>query len=362
MDETGAIVEPAVPRFLRPLDAADRRLTRLDLARWLTSADHPQTSRVFVNRLWALFMGNGLSNTLDDTGSQGEWPTHPELLDWLATEFAEGRDHWSGIGSQGSLSQASSLTPHASAWDVKHIVRLIVTSAAYRQSSVERPELRDRDPHNRLYARQSAVRLPAEMIRDQALVVSGLLVDRIGGESARPYQPAGYYQYLNFPKREYKADIDENQYRRGVYVHWQRTYLHPMLKAFDAPSREECTARRPISNTPLAALTLLNDPSFVEAARVLAARILVEGSGSDEARIRQVWRTVVSRDPAADEIALLELLDANRKTYRSAPETASRLIAVGISPNPAGIDPIELAAWTSLARALLNLHETITRY
>lgn len=363
MDETGEIVQPQVPRFLGPLDVADRRVTRLDLARWLTSADHPQTSRVFVNRLWSLFLGNGLCNSLDDTGSQGEWPTHPELVDWLAMEFAEGGDHGSGASGQESLPQASSPKPQAIPWNIKHVVRLIVTSATYRQSSAERPELRDVDPHNRLYARQSAVRLPAEMIRDQALAVSGLLVDRLGGESARPYQPARYYQYLNFPKREYKADSDDNQYRRGVYIHWQRQYLHPMLKAFDAPSREECTARRPTSNTPLAALALLNDPSFVEAARVFAARILREGGSSDMDRIRWAWKTALSRDATADEIGpLLTLLLTNRTTYATSIEAADRLLAVGLAPKPADVDPVELATWTSLARALLNLHETITRY
>jgi mono/diheme cytochrome c family protein len=339
MDTTGEIVTPAFPAFLKEAPAVNGRLTRLDLARWLTAPDHPQTSRVFVNRLWALYFGNGLSNSLEDSGSQGEWPSHPALLDWLATEF-------SGSG-----------------WNIKHMVRLIVTSRAYQQSSQPRPELNDRDPHNRLLARQATFRLPAEIVRDNALAVSGLLIDQVGGPSARPYQPAGYYKYLNFPKREYQADADANQYRRGVYMHWQRTYLHPMLKAFDAPSREECTARRPVSNTPLAALTLLNDPSFVEMARVFAVRILREGSADDSRRLRWAWQTALNREPTAGELATLStLLDESRSSFRAAPESAEKLLSVGLAPRPADLDAVELAAWTAIARALLNLHESITRY
>jgi hypothetical protein len=338
MDESGEIVEPAVPHFLKPLDVKERRATRLDLARWLTAPDHPQTARVFVNRLWYLFFGSGLCRTLDDTGSQGEWPTHPELLDYLAVEFIE------------------------SGWDIKHMVRLMVRSTTYRQSSLETVQLRERDPENRWFARQGRFRLPAEMIRDNALALSGLLVHRPGGDSARPYQPDGYYAHLNFPKRTYQADPDANQYRRGVYVHWQRQYLHPMLKAFDAPSREECTAQRPISNTPLAALTLLNDPSFVEAARVFAARIIREGGTTEAERTHWAWREVLSREPSEREVAaLLRLYRQNRAQYESDRGAAQQLVAVGLAPPPNGVDVAELAAWTTLARALLNLNETITR-
>lgn len=338
MDETGEVVEPATPGFLPGTAVVDRRPTRLDLARWLTSPGQPQTARVFVNRLWYLFLGNGLCNTLEDTGSQGDWPTHPELLDWLASEFV------------------------SSGWDVKHLVRLMVTSATYRQSSAERTDLKDRDPHNRLYARQTAMRLPAEMIRDQALAVSGLLVDRIGGRKGHPYQPAGYYKHLNFPRRDYKADDDEYQYRRGVYVHWQRQYLHPMLKAFDAPSREECTARRPISNTPLGALALLNDPTFIEAARGLAAIVLREPLESDVERLRFAWRRLIGREPDEGELHLVKaLLESNRNEYRQSPEAAGKLLSIGLAPIPADADKVELAAWTAVMRALFNLHETITR-
>ncbi|MEQ8787625.1 MAG: PSD1 and planctomycete cytochrome C domain-containing protein [Pirellulaceae bacterium] len=338
LDDSGEVVEPATPRFMGRLDVGDRRATRLDLAHWLTSDDHPQTSRVLVNRLWHLFFGAGLSDSLEDTGAQGEWPTHPKLLDWLAVELVD------------------------SGWDVKHLVKLLVVSRTYCQSSLDRPELRQRDPANRLYARQSRWRLPAEMVRDNALSVSGLLVDRLGGPSSRPYQPEGYYAHLNFPKRKYVSDKDAGQYRRGVYMHWQRQFLHPMLKAFDAPSREECTARRPVSNTPSAALTLLNDPTFVEAARVFAQRILRDGGKTAEQRLAFAWRECLSREPSADELHVLaQLFEQNLADYRADAAAAESLTAIGLAPRPKDLDTAELAAWTTVARALLNLHETITR-
>jgi hypothetical protein len=352
MDETGEIVEPAIPEFLGRLETEGRRATRLDLAKWLVSPDQPQTARVFVNRLWYLFFGGGLCRSLDDTGAQGEWPTHPELLDWLAVEFSNG-EVTRTLEASGSL---------GGAWDVKHIVRLIVTSHAYRQSSLVTPELREKDPDNCLFARQGRFRLPAEMIRDNALAVSGLLVDRLGGPTSHPYQPKGYYAPLNFPKREYKSDDDQNQYRRGVYVHWQRQYVHPMLKAFDAPSREECTAQRPISNTPLAALTLLNDPTFVESARVFAARILREGGEATEARIRWAWREALSREPAQGEVqSLAKLYEQSLAEYRSDPQAAEKLLAAGLAPRPEGMDAAELAAWTTVGRGVINLSEFISR-
>jgi mono/diheme cytochrome c family protein len=336
MDEGGEIVTPAVPAFLKGPDVKGRRLTRLDLARWLTTPEQPQTARVFVNRLWQLFFGAGLCRSPEDTGSQGEWPTHPELLDWLAVEFMN------------------------SGWDIKHMVRLMVLSSTYRQASTGREPIAD--PENRLFARQGRFRLPAEMIRDNALAVSGLLVRKLGGPSVRPYQPAGYYAHLNFPKRSYKADKGDGQYRRGLYMHWQRQFLHPMLKAFDAPSREECTAQRPVSNTPLAALTLLNDPSFVEAARVLAARVIREGGATEGERIRWAWRTVLSRVPSDREVAALtRLYQQSRVHYKEDLEGTKKLLSVGLAAVPEGIDVTELAAWTSVTRAVLNLNETVTR-
>jgi hypothetical protein len=341
LDESGPIVEPAIPEFLGKLDTGGKRATRLDLANWLTDANAGAgglTARVFVNRLWYLFFGVGPSKSLEDLGGQGEPPVHPELLDTLAVEFVAG------------------------GWDVKRVVKLIVTSRAYRQSSLESPTLRDRDPENRLYARQGRWRLPAEMVRDNALAVSGLLVLDVGGPSAKPYQPAGYYRHLNFPARQYVADTDAKQWRRGVYVHWQRQYLHPMLKAFDAPTREECTARRPRSNTPLAALVLLNDPTFIECARVLAQRTLAEGGNADADRVGWAFRQVTSRRPDEFELkVLLNLLEKNRAAYRADPKAAADLVKIGLAPVPKDADVPELAAWTTVCRALLNLSETITR-
>jgi hypothetical protein len=339
MDDGGEVVTPAVPHFLPQLPASDQRATRLDLARWLVSDQQPLTARVYVNRLWKTFFGTGLSKVLDDVGSQGEWPTHPALLDWLAVEFVE------------------------SGWDMKHMTRLIVTSATYRQSSDVSPERRERDPFNRLIARQSRFRLEAESVRDNALAISGLLDCTIGGESVRPYQPYGYYAHLNFPKRTYQHDTDDRQYRRGLYTHWQRTFLHPALLAFDAPSREECTAQRSISNTPLAALVLLNDPSYVEAARVLAANMVRDGGATIGEKINWAYRRAVARDASDEERAVLRDLFARHLAhYVGDPEAAAEVSDNGKTPKPDDIDAVELAAWTSVARTILNLHETITRY
>ncbi len=235
-------------------------------------------------------------------------------------------------------------------------------SNTYRQSSITTDDLRERDPENRFYARQSAIRIPAEMIRDTALSVSGLLVHQVGGPSIRPYQPAGYYRHLNFPKRDYEADRNQNQWRRGVYVHWQRQFLHPMLKAFDAPSREECTAARPISNTPLAALVLLNDPTFVEAAAHFAARVLTDGGDTDNLRLEHAFRLAVSRSPDdVESRLLLSLLEKSRAGFAADSKPAEALIqSSGKDPQTAA-EKAELAAWTQVCRAILNMNETITR-
>jgi len=337
LDRTGQIVTPAIPDFLQMKQVEARRLNRLDLANWFVSRNNPLTARVFVNRLWKMFFAAGLSKVLDDVGAQGEWPTHPELLDWLAIEFID------------------------SGWDVKHTIKLLVTSNTYRQSSLTNKRLTEFDPMNRLYARQSRWRLDAEMIRDNALSVSGLLVRKIGGRSVKPYQPTGYWKHLNFPQRKWKNDTDENQYRRALYTHWQRTFLHPSLLAFDAPSREECTAERPVSNTPKAALTLLNDPTYVEAARVLAVRI-IQSADNTNGRIRWAWRQVLSRNPNKREIGVLtRLLRENLEHYNSQPEAAKAMLTNGIAASPKDIEPVQVAAWTAVARAILNLNETITR-
>jgi cytochrome c553 len=338
MDESGEVVEPHTPHFMAQLEVDGRRANRLDLARWVVSRDNPLTARTVANRLWKRYYGVGLSKMLIDVGTQGETPPNQPLLDWLAVEFME------------------------SGWDVKHLVRLMVTTNAYRQSSLPRAEVDAIDPDNRLVARQSRFRLDAEQIRDNALAVSGLLVNRVGGDIVRPYQPAGYYASLNFPEREYKSSTGESQFRRSVYVHWQRQFLHPWLVAFDASTREECTADRPMSNTPNAALVLLNDPSYVEAARALAARVLAETPAEDVPRVRKAWRIVLGRDARSEEVGeLLQLLAGHRAEYDADRDAAEALASVGISPRPVDVDVAELAAWTSVCRVLLNLNETISR-
>jgi hypothetical protein len=291
-----------------------------------------------VNRLWKQFFGVGLSKRLDDLGAQGEWPVHPELLDWLAVEFRE------------------------SGWDVKRLVRLLVLSRTYRQSSLDTPALREADPENRLLARQSRFRLEAELVRDNALAVSGLLTPTIGGPSVKPYQPAGYYSQLNFPKRDYEADAGPSQYRRGLYTHWQRTYLHPSLGAFDAPTREECTVDRIRSNSPQQALVLLNDPTYVEAARTFAERLLREGGDTALSRLEFAFRQALSRRPRADETRTLAALQKRHVAqYRADPAGAQALLRIGSRPPPHDLPADELAAWTSVTRVILNLHESITR-
>ncbi len=339
LDDSGPIANPAIPKFFGSLEK-DSRLTRLDLANWLTD---PQkgigglTARVLANRIWYLFLGVGISNSLDDFGGQGELPSDPDLLDALAIDLV------------------------ANGWDMKRLIKTVLMSRTYRQSSMVTDSQREADPANQLFGRQSRFRLPAESIRDNALAISGLLVLDYGGRSVRPYQPGGYYRHLNFPKRVYKHDTDKQQWRRGVYVHWQRQFLHPTLRALDAPSREECTAKRPRSNTPLAAMALLNDPTFVEAARKYADRLLSEGGETDEAKVNRAYLLAVSREPDGFEMrTMLAHLNQSREHYRSATADATQLIQVGQfekSSHPSA----EQAAWTAVARVLLNLSETITR-
>jgi len=346
--ESGDIVEPATPHFLPQVPNPEkRRLTRLDLARWLVSPENPLTARAVVNRLWKQFFGTGISAVVDDLGAQGEWPVQPELLDWLACEFMR------PVVKGGS--------PHP--WDVKHIVKLMVMSATYRQDSNQRPDLKELDPNNRLLASQSPRRLEAEFVRDNALSIAGLLNEEVGGPSAHPYQPAGYYANIQFPDRDYYPDTDERQYRRGVYTHWQRTFLHPMLANFDAPSREECTANRNVSNTPQQALTLLNDPTFVEAARVFAARLLAAACRGDEPRLDLAFERALARPAKNKEKAsLLAFLAMQRQHFAAETDAAGKLALVGNTPAPKNLSRAELAAWTQVCRVILNLQETITRY
>jgi len=338
MDESGEIVEPAFPTYLPQSDVAGRKLTRLDLAQWLISRENPLTARTVMNRLWQQCFETGLSKVLDDLGAQGEMPPNLALLDWLACEFMD------------------------SGWDFKHMVRLIVTSETYRQTSVATSEQLTADPYNREHARQSAFRIDAELIRDNALAISGLLDSKMGGPSVKPYQPDGYWENLNFPTRDYLADKDSSQYRRGLYTWWQRSFLHPSLLAFDAPSREECCAERNRSNIPQQALVLLNDPTYVEAARVFAARILSQRLGSAEERLAWAWQQSLQRPPRAEEMkTMIELLNSHLEDYRKDVKRAADLLKVGNSPSLDSLDKSELAAWTHIARVLLNLHETITR-
>ncbi len=338
MDESGEVMKAAFPSFLPAPTIEGRDPNRLDLARWLVSRENPLTARVVMNRLWKQFFGSGLSRVLDDLGAQGDPPANPELLDWLACEFVD------------------------SAWDVKHMVRTIVSSATYRQASTASPEALAADPANRELARQSAWRLDAELVRDTALASCGLLVRTIGGPSAKPYQPEGYWENLNFPTRTYPADTGAQQYRRGLYTWWQRSFLHPSMLAFDAPSREECCAERTRSNIPQQALVLLNDPSYVEAARAFAVRIVKEGGGPPEERIAWAWRQALQRLPRVEELAtLLPLYHEQLAAYRADPPAAEGLAKAGLASGPDGIDRVELAAWTHVARVLFNLHETITR-
>ena len=330
--QPGDLVQPGTPASLPPLPAGAAP-NRLSLARWLIAPQHPLTARVAVNRFWKGFMGTGIVKTASDFGAQGEWPSHPELLDWLATEFV------------------------ASGWDVKHLAQLIVTSATYRQSARVTPELRERDPYNRLYARGPRFRLSAEEIRDTALAVSGLLDPRIGGPSASPYQPEGLWQELssrkdsgNWTAQVFVQSHGPDLYRRSMYTFWKRTCPPPQMQTFDAPDRETCTVNRERTNTPLQALVLLNDPTYVEAARILAERI------------RFAFRLATARAPSERETTLLtELFEKQKTRYTASRDEALKLLANGETQRNPALDPAELAAWTNVASTILNLDETVTK-
>ncbi len=334
-------VTAGTPAVLPPLPK-DKPRNRLTLAEWLMDPANPLPARVAVNRYWQLYFGTGIVKTVEDFGSQGEPPSHPELLDWLATEFVR------------------------TGWDVKAMQRLIVTSATYRQSSRITPEMKERDPENRLLARGPRFRLPAELVRDNALAVSGLIDNRIGGPSVYPYQPPGLWEEVAyggvFSAQKYGESHGPDLYRRSMYTFWKRTASPPSLVTFDAPSREKCVARRSVTNTPLQALVLLNDPTYIEASRVLAAETLKSAGRSSPARIRYGFRRATGRTPTAREVAVLEaLVKQEFDSYRSAPGKAAALLSAGESKVDPAIDKPELAAWTTLASALLNLDEVITK-
>jgi hypothetical protein len=306
MDESGPVVLPAVPEFLGQIQSNKDRLNRLDLANWLTDPKNGKgklNARVLANRIWYLLFGKGLAPDLTDFGGQGTPPEHPELLDNLALSLIDKQ------------------------WNIKAFIKDIMLSRTYRQATL---------PGEGYQSFQVAQRLPAEFIRDNTLAISGLLVPAIGGPSVKPFQPSGYYRHLNFPQRKYTADTGEAQWRRGLYVHWQRQFLHPMMKAFDAPSREECTTQRPQSNTPLAALVLLNDPTFLEAAKAFAGKIVKHGGDSFGNRLAFAFEVALSRPPDSfEENTLAQLIDDR---------------------NSASAE-----SWTPLARAILNLAETNLR-
>jgi Protein of unknown function (DUF1553)/Protein of unknown function (DUF1549)/Concanavalin A-like lectin/glucanases superfamily/Planctomycete cytochrome C len=338
-------VQPGVPAMLPPLETSagpGAPPNRLTLAKWLVQPGHPLTSRVAVNRFWLMYFGQGIVKTQEDFGVQGEPPVHPQLLDWLATEFVR------------------------NGWDVKGMQRLIVTSATYRQSSRVTPALLEKDPENRLLARGPRFRLPAEMIRDTALSVSGLLNDEVGGPSVLPYQPKGLWEELafgdGFSAQTYEQSHGKDLYRRGMYTFWKRTAPPASLATFDAPDREKCTGRRALTNTPLQALVLLNDPTYVEAARALAERTLLEGGADEKGRVAFAFRLATSRKPSGKETGVLRrLLETELKSFEQNPQAATKLLAVGESARDKRLNPVELAAWTTVASVILNLDETVTR-
>ena len=337
-------VKPGVPAFLPSLKPpADRDLNRLDLARWLVRPDHPLTSRVAVNRFWQALFGRGIVQSSADFGTQSEWPSHPQLLDWMALTF------------------------QSSGWDVKALITSIVTSRTYRQSSDTTPEILERDPRNEMLARGPRFRLSAEMIRDHALATSGLLVRRIGGPSVKPYHPGDLWRQVSHygstpaTSQTYVQDHGENLYRRSIYTYWKRTLPPPGMAAFDAPNREACTTERGVTNTPLQAFILMNDPQYVEASRALAENLL-SMPGSDRDRLAGAFEKVTSRLPNREELKILSgALDRERLRYRTAQSDAEQLLAVGESIRDPALPAAEHAAWTNVCGLLLNLSEAVTR-
>ena len=339
---TAVKVNPATPSVLPPMPEG-APADRLGLAQWLTMPNHPLTARVAVNRVWKLFFEGGLVATMADFGTQGEWPSHPELLDWLAVDF------------------------RAHGWDVKRLITQIVTSATYQQSSATPAALLERDPQNRLLARGPRFRLPAELVRDQALKVAGLLVPRLGGPSVNPYMPldlwreVSHYGSTPATSQTFVQDHGEKLYRRSLYTYWKRTAPPPNMAAFDAPNREVCVVARSNTTTPLQALVLLNDTQFVEAARVFAGRILSR-AGDDASRLQWAFAETLTRAPKPDELRVLKAaLGRERKRYAGNETAARALVSVGEYPRPSNLPDVDHAAWTQVASLLLNLSETVTR-
>ena len=344
-DKTGPLVLPVVPEFLKSSQAVGVTQDRLNLANWLFQEARPLVARVFVNRLWHQFFGRGLSETLEDSGMQGDWPSHVALLDWLASEFV------------------------SSGWDRQHMIRLLTSSMAYQLSSTPSKDLALRDPGNRWHARQGRFRLTAEVIRDSTLQAAGLLTTTatVPHQSFYPYQPAPYWNRSDkvmFGSRHLAWDpsLGAGQYHRSLYTFWKRQNIHPTMLAFDAPTRQECTAKRNITNTPGQALALLNDPIFVEAARVMAERLCGESTDGDDEKIQLAFEWALQRRATAEEVAVLrDLLVEQRQFYSRSLTDASRLLSIGFAPSPDSETAPEIAAWTVLARTILNLHEFLNR-
>ncbi len=335
-DHPAEQVSPGVPAVLPPLPAG-APANRLGLAQWLISPGNPLLARVTVNRFWQMYFGTGIVKTVEDFGSQGEWPSHPELLDWLAAEFVR------------------------SGWNVKAMQRLIVTSAAYRQSSQASPELIQRDPENRLLGRGPRFRLPAEMIRDSALAESGLLVEKIGGPSVKPYQPAGLWKEIAMQDTgDYAQSHGGDLHRRSLYTYWRRTVPPPEMVNFDAANRETCVVRETRTNTPLQALNLMNDVTFIEAARFLGQRMMKEGGATDEARLSYGFRIVTARRPGARELAILKSNLAYHREYFSK-HSPDEYLAQGEARADPSLDARELAAYASVASLMMNLDEAVTK-
>jgi len=337
-DAPGDSVQRGVPAVL-PAMPKDAPNNRLGLARWLVSKENPLTSRVTVNRLWQMLFGVGLVKTAGDFGAQGEQPSHPELLDWLAIEFEQ------------------------NGWNVKDLLKTIVTSATYRQSSMSTPELVRGDPDNRLLSRGPRLRLPAQTIRDQALFVSGLLVEELGGPSVKPYQPAGLLKDMVFTNMaEYAQEQGEGLWRRSLYTFWKRTVMPPAMQVFDASSREYCRVSETRTNTPLQALNLMNDVTYVESARMLAQRMLNEGGVGPVDRITEGFRLATGRVPDGLETELLQSsLGTQLAYFKSNPDAAAKLIAVGETDIDPGLEAEELAAYAVVGSLILNLDEVITK-
>jgi hypothetical protein len=340
--DKGKQVVGGVPKFLKQ-PKEEGPMNRLALAKWIVDPENPLPARVTVNRLWERIFGIGLVKTSDDFGFQGEAPSHPELLDWLATEFVR------------------------SGWNVKAMEKLIVMSATYRQSAEASEEILKKDLYNRLLSHGPRFRLDPEEIRDQALAVSGLLNAEVGGPSVYPVQPANLWKEIGFLRPEIGMDewpLSEgpDMYRRGIYTFWRRVCTYPLFATFDAPSREVCTARRPRTNTPLQALAGLNEPTLLESARVLAQRVLTKGGSTPDQQVEYAFEICTARPPSAyEKTRLVKFLQQQNVNFKNDESAAEKLIAAGSAERPKDLDPVRLAAWTMTANVLLNLDEVLNK-